>query len=30
MTNLQRVTEFCVRYFGGENYDMCDNSNLMD
>jgi hypothetical protein len=30
MTNLQRVTEFCVRYWGGENYQMCDNSNLME
>jgi hypothetical protein len=30
MTNLQRLTEFCVRYYGGDNYEMCDNSNLMD
>jgi hypothetical protein len=30
MTNLQRLTEFCVRYYGGENYQMCDNSNLME
>jgi hypothetical protein len=30
MTNLQRLTEFCVRYYGGDNYQMCDNSNLMD
>jgi len=30
MTNLQRLTEFCVRYYGGENYEMCDNSNLME
>jgi hypothetical protein len=30
MTNLQRLTEFCVRYHGGENYEMCDNSNLME
>lgn len=30
MTNVQRLTEFCVRYYGGDNYQMCDNSNLMD
>lgn len=30
MTNLERLTEFCVRYYGGDNYEMCDNSNLMD
>jgi len=29
MTNLERLTEFCVRYYGGDNYEMCDNSNLM-
>jgi hypothetical protein len=30
MTNLERLTEFCVRYYGGDNYEMCDNSNLME
>jgi hypothetical protein len=30
MTNLERITEFCVRYYGGDNYEMCDNSNLME
>src|SRR5215472_6228430 len=30
MTSLERLTEFCVRYFGHDNYEMCDNSNLMD
>ena len=30
MTNLERLTGFCVRYYGGDNYEMCDNSNLMD
>jgi hypothetical protein len=30
MTNLERVTEFCVRYYSGGNYEMCDNSNLME
>jgi hypothetical protein len=30
MTSLERLTEFYVRYFGGGNYEMCDNSNLMD
>ena len=24
MTNLERLTEFCVRYYGGDNYEMCD------
>jgi hypothetical protein len=30
MTNLERVTEFCVRSHGGDNYQMCNNSNLME
>jgi len=30
MTRVDRLTEFCVRYYGGDNYEMCDNSNLMD
>jgi len=30
MTNLPRITEFCVRYYGGDSYIMCDNNNLME
>jgi hypothetical protein len=30
MTKLERLIEFCVRYYGGDNYEMCDNSNLRE
>lgn len=30
MTEAPRVTEFCVRYHGGNSYVMCDNGNLME
>jgi hypothetical protein len=30
MTDRVRLTEFCVRYFGADNYTMCDNANLME
>ena len=30
MTNLERLIEFRVRYYGGDKYEMCDNSNLME
>ena len=30
LTNLPRLSEFCVRYYGGDNYIMCDNNNLME
>jgi hypothetical protein len=30
MTDQVRLTEFCVRYSGGNQYMMCDNANLMD
>ena len=30
MTNLPRLSEFCVRYYGGDNYIMCEANNLME
>jgi len=30
LTDQVRLTEFCVRYYGGDDYVTCDNSNLMD
>jgi hypothetical protein len=30
MTNQPRLSEFCVRYYGGDSYIMCDNNNLME
>jgi hypothetical protein len=30
MTDQVRLTEFCVRYYGADNYIVCDNANLME
>jgi hypothetical protein len=30
MTDRVRLTEFCVRYYGADNYIVCDNGNLME
>ncbi|MGO9607014.1 MAG: hypothetical protein ACLQAT_27090 [Candidatus Binataceae bacterium] len=30
MTDQVRLTEFCVRYHGADDYVLCDNANLME